>query len=72
MDANGVARMPGDAIKSQPPWQQPPKAQTVLFRVRTASARAYVFVAMWDLNLLYFRDGGGPSQLHLSAKMIPY
>lgn len=72
IDGDGVAVMPGDVLQNQPPWRQPPKAQTILFRVRTGSARAYVFVPVWEFNRLYFRDGGGPSAFQTPVKMIAY
>ena len=41
-------------------------------RVRTSSARAYLFVPVWEFNRLYFRNGGAPAALQLPVKMIPY
>ena len=72
MDADGAALLPGDVLTSQPPFRQPPKAQTMLLRVRTTSARAYLFVPVWEFNRLYFRNSGGPSALQLPVRMIPY
>jgi hypothetical protein len=44
----------------------------MLLRVRTGSARAYVFVPVWEFNRLYFRDGGGRSELQVAVKMVQY
>ena len=72
MDGDGAAMLPGDVLTGQPPFRQAAKAQTMLLRVRTASARAYLFVSLWEFNRLYFRNGGASSALQLPVRMISY
>jgi hypothetical protein len=72
MDADGAVTLPGDLLDDQPPARQPAKAQTMLLRVRTGSARGYVFVPLWSFNRQYFRDRGGPSALQVAVRMSSY
>lgn len=72
-NADGAVTLSGDVLASQPPaLTAPPKSQVIIFGVRTGAGRAFVFVPVYDLNLLYFRNGGGDSRMEVPVKLIPW
>lgn len=54
-DASGAVRLPGAELVSRLPSQISQKSQVVIFRVRTADARGYAFLANYYLNVAALR-----------------
>ncbi len=76
MAADGTVTLRGDVLsrllESLPPFEAPPKAQDIVFGVRTSRGRAYVFQPVYALNLRYFRDHGGPATLEAPVTLVPW
>jgi hypothetical protein len=71
-DALGVAIFPGDLLDGLPPTTAPPKSQVIIVGVRTARGRGFAFIPVYDLNLLYFRNGPERAAMTLRVKINPW
>jgi len=70
-DSGGTVALPGDLLDELPfKHFGPPKAMVVL-GVKTAAARGYAFLPVYDLNLLYIRGGRERAELELEVEMLP-
>ena len=73
MDAGGAVTLPGDVLTRLPAvLAAPPKAQDIVFGVRTSRGRAYVFVPVYEFNVRYFRGGGAPATLEVPVTLNPW
>jgi hypothetical protein len=67
---DGVVSLPEDLLAELPTWSTAPaKAMVMILGVKTSGARGYPFLPVYDLNLLYFRGGGGPAEMELEVEM---
>ena len=64
--------LPGDVLDGLPPTGAPPKAQVLIFGVRTAQARGYAFLPVYYLNLEYFRGHHDRAALQVPVTMHPW
>jgi hypothetical protein len=71
-DARGVVALPGDLLDNLPPMGSPPKSQVLILGVKTSRARGYVFVPLYDLNLVYFRQGPERGDMTVKVKLHPW
>jgi hypothetical protein len=71
-DEQGVAVLPGDLLDPLKTGIAQLKAETLIVGVKTSRARGYAFVPVYDLNLLYFRQGPERGEMELKVKLVPY
>ena len=60
--------LPGDRLEGRP-LSATAKSEVLILGVRTAAARGFVFVAAYDLNLLYFTSGHDRASMALRVPM---
>jgi hypothetical protein len=63
--------LPGDLLDGLPPAGAAPKSQVLVLGVKTPRARGYVFVPLFELNLVYFRQGPERGDLTVRVKLHP-
>jgi len=72
-DTGGSVTLPGDLLDELPfKHDAPPKSLVVILGVKTAQARGYAFLPVYDLNLLYIRGGREQAEMELEVEMLPW
>jgi hypothetical protein len=71
-DGRGVFVLPGDILDGLPPASAPPKSQVLILGVKTARGRGFAFVPLFDLNLVYFRQGPERGEWTVPVKLHPW
>lgn len=67
--AGSSVLLPGDILEDLPPAGAPPKAQVLIFGVRTSQARGYAFLPVYYLNLEHFRGQHDRAALQIPVTM---